>query len=293
MTDYLQRFAEYYAAAGYPVELFDGSLWVEHNRMVMPVGPATLDHSISTEAAHALLSRFPHAVLVRYSDGFDTPREAGEWYAVICNKFRTLEDHTANQRSKIHRALRRCVIQKVEAECIASKGYDVFMSAFTRYKNVSVPKLKEDVFRQRILLSSKYDDIIEYWGVFCEGKLAGYSQNYIYGTTEVNYSSVKLHPDYLKSYTSYSLMHSMNEYYLCERPFAYVNDGFRRLLHQTEFQEFLINIFGFKKAYTNLFVHYKPLVKWLVSLPSLCKLLLGTFNAKAESLFTLDSIRIN
>jgi hypothetical protein len=39
--------------------------------MVVPLGPAMLDYTISEDEARFLLSKFPMALLVRWTDGFN------------------------------------------------------------------------------------------------------------------------------------------------------------------------------------------------------------------------------
>jgi hypothetical protein len=71
------------------------------------------------------------------------------------------------------------------------------------------------------------------------------------------YSAVTFHPAYFKKNISYALFHHMNRYYLSDQRFAYVNDGFRSILHETQVQEFLVHNFNFEKAYTPLDVAYR------------------------------------
>ena len=53
----------------------------------------------------------------------------------------------------------------------------------------------------------------------------------------------------------------MNEYYLKEKGLKYVSDGSRSITKHSNIQNFLINNFKFRRAYTNLKIYYKPLVK--------------------------------
>ena len=50
----------------------------------------------------------------------------------------------------------------------------------------------------------------------------------------------------------------MNEFYLHEKGFEYVNDGWRSILHETAVQDFLIGKFNFEKALTLLRVEFCP-----------------------------------
>ena len=46
----------------------------------------------------------------------------------------------------------------------------------------------------------------------------------------------------------------------------YINDGARSIRHETNFQEYLIKYFGFRKAYCNLKIKYRRPYGWLVNL---------------------------
>ena len=58
----------------------------------------------------------------------------------------------------------------------------------------------------------------------------------------------------------------MNQYYLNENNFRYVNDGARSISHETNIQTFLIDKFRFRKAYCKLNIIYSTKVRLLLSL---------------------------
>ena len=64
-----------------------------------------------------------------------------------------------------------------------------------------------------------------------------------------DYSTTKFHPDYLKLRPSEALICTMNQHYLNERNFRYVNDGARSYFYKTNIQSYLIQKFKFRKAY--------------------------------------------
>tara|TARA_B110000459_G_C16091660_1_gene265434 strand:- start:108 stop:500 length:393 start_codon:yes stop_codon:yes gene_type:complete len=93
--------------------------------------------------------------------------------------------------------------------------------------------------------------------------MIGYSQNKI-AENYCDYSTIKFHPDYLKLYPSYALFFTMNQYYLNENEYKYVNDGARSMSHETNIQSFLIQKFRFRKAYCKLHIQYHPLINILI-----------------------------
>ena len=70
----------------------------------------------------------------------------------------------------------------------------------------------------------------------------------------------------------------MNEYYLKEMNFDYINDGARSISHETNIQEFLIKKFKFRKAYCKLNVIYNLRIGFLVKLLYSFRLVLKLLN---------------
>jgi hypothetical protein len=285
---YTERFAEYYRQLGFSCQVVDGSLWLEENRIIFPLGPASASTVISKSTADAMLSHSQSAIMVRCTDGFQSGLASGDWYAVICKHRWQLENYSANTRSKLRRGLRQNEVRKIDAEYYAKHGYDVYVAACARYH--ASPRTR-DRFCADVMLARDFNDIIEFWGVFHEGALVGRALNHLYGNTEVAYSSLTFDPDYFKFYSAYALIYCMNEYYLREKDFEYVNDGFRTLLHPTDLQEMLVNTFGFERAYTHLHLHYKPYVSWIMSLPKSVRKLLGRTSSRFAALNALHEAR--
>ena len=193
--------------------------------------------------------------MVRWTDGFNltddykgTENNSEEgWYSVICLKFKDLEEYSSSDRNKIKKGLKNCEVKRVEADFLGRNGFNVFISAFDRDKGVKRPSITEKEFRERFLQMRDFEDIVHFWGVFHNNTLIAYSENYIYEDIEAGYSTIKFHPDYLKLYASEALTYECNRYYLRDNKYQYVNDGFRSILHKTNYQDFLIRKFGFKK----------------------------------------------
>lgn len=295
MVKSMERFAELYELWGLRFEMLNGILWREYNRMVVPLGPVKLSYTISKEEVKYLLYKFPKSLMVRLTDGFSHSTENlldNCWYAVVCYKFKELDELSANTRSKIRRGLKNCRVEKIDANLIANYGFDVYVSAFERYKDVKKPFITDEkIYQKRILATKKFDDIVHYWGVFYNNKLIAYSENFIYDNIEAAYSTIKFHPDFLKLYPSYALIFEMNKFYLRDSRFEYVNDGFRSILHQTNVQNYLIQKFDFQKRYTNLSIFYRWYLSIYLSLTYPIRNFLSKLNSKLAGLYKLEEIR--
>jgi hypothetical protein len=80
------------------------------------------------------------------------------------------------------------------------------------------------------------------------------------------FSSIKFDPAFLKLYSGYALIHTMNQHYLEAMGFQYVCNGARSISHDTNMHEFLIRNFGFEKVYTTLNLYYRWPLGWMVAL---------------------------
>jgi hypothetical protein len=286
-SSYPGRFIELFERRGEPATVVRGTIFKLYSGMVVPFGPAAADYTLSAgEASQALQALGGR--LVRTTTGFDDARGASEWYAVICRAFTAIERvSSANTRSKLRRALRNCAVERISPQQLARSGYDVYRKAFARYEGAESP-ISASAFEANVLASEGFDDIVHHWAVLCDGELAGYGSNYIFGATEAAYSTLKFDPDHLRKYASYALFHKMNEFYLADRGVAYVNDGFRTIRHRTELQQFLEHNFAFEKAFTGVDAHYRSPYGLLVRATFPLRRLLGRLDGRASALYELE-----
>ncbi len=253
------RHQEFLEKQGKPYFLAGGHLWTLYQKMVVPVGPVSQNYSISVKDFRNLLKYFKSAILVRSTTGFvDFPEE---WYCVIRDKFIPVADMASKEaRSKTRKGLKFCTTQKIDPELIRQKAWPIFSSAIKLHKNPWTT-LSEREFRRNVVPVG-FEDVSQYWGAFenATGRLIAYAQNYCYGKIEVNYSTIKVHPDFLNLYPGWALFYEMDKYYLEEQQFSYLNSGFRNLLHETNIEELLIKKYSYKKQPVGLQVCYRPFV---------------------------------
>lgn len=286
---YPDRFMELFAKRGEPATVVNGAIFKHYSGMVVPFGPADADYSLSAEEASRAL-RSLGGMLLRTTSGFRPSGAASEWYAVICRRFTPIESvASSNTRSKLRRGLRNCEARRISCEELVESGYEPYRRAFERYGGSDVPDSRAS-WEARMMASEGFDDIVHHWGVLCDGRLAGFSSNYVFGNTEVAYSTLKFHPDHLRKYGSYALFHKMNEYYLGERRVAYVNDGFRSILHGSELQEFLEHNFSFEKAYTGIEAFYRQPYRMLLGATFPLRNLIGKLDDRVRALYELERV---
>jgi hypothetical protein len=287
--NYTERLAEYYRRLGMPAFVLDKRLWVEQNRMVYPVGPASQSHAISGDAAKQLLAHFPTAVLVRCTGGFESQASSDKWYCTICRELRPIEEYSSNTRKQLRKALRQCVVKKVDAAYVARNGYDVHLAAHQRYGR---PPQDKEGFVSDLLIAQDFGDVIDFWAVLYQDVTVGYLCTEIYGDVEAAHCGMAFHPDYFRYYISHALIYTANEYYLQQRSFSHVSNGYRTVWHPSDIYDFLVDRFGYERAYIDLYVYYKPWLAAVMSLPRPVRSMLGRLNSKFAALNTLHDARV-
>jgi len=198
------------------------------------------------------------AFLARWVTDFDCKRETEFWY-IICDKNKGIEEYSVNTRSKIKRGLKNCEVKKIAKQELIVNAYEVYEKAFSKYRTHFICQSKAHFMQEIESLGSHW----EFFGVYYKDKLVAYCLCNIEDDT-CNYSTIKFHPQYLKYYSSYALFYTMNQYYLGNRKLKYVNDGSRNLVHNTNVQGFLVTKFGFRKAYCRLHVKYNSVLRFIV-----------------------------
>lgn len=238
----------------------EGILWRKYQGILLP-DLAPHEEITVSETQCSYLFEKTNALLVRWHTGFDRQDPTFFWH-VIKDGPSTLEMLSVNTRSKVRRGLKRCRVTRTDAEDLVDDGYQVYRKAFDRYRTYA-RGLNEEEFRKEFLAMG-LDPTWEFWGIWDRnGQLIGYSQNRLQSES-CNYSTIKFDPEFLKLYPSYALFFEMNNHYLNERKLRYVNDGARSIGHETNIQNFLIEKFQFRKAYSQLHLVYCRKIGWAV-----------------------------
>lgn len=285
-----RRWRDFYGETGVKTVEWEGLLWREYEHMIVPVGPASIHCSVDDDTVRFLLEEFPRAAMVRCTKGF-TDEEEPAWYCVVCDTFLPMEAMAQEHRHKTRRGFRDCTVEPVDASLIVKSGYDIYISAFARYRGAPVPESRA-VFVHQAEVAGRYSDIVEYWGVFHEGALVGFGIDFVFGDEEVNYSTGKMAPEGLACYGTYALMYSMGEHYLTgDHRCRYVNAGFRSVFHQTNVQSFLMTNFGFRKQSCPLTLYYRPWLAMALRLSQPVKQVVSRLVPRSRPLFVLDDAR--
>ncbi|NLG34377.1 MAG: hypothetical protein GX548_03395 [Lentisphaerae bacterium] len=291
MTADLNRHAEMLQARGQPVAWVGDQLFTRKGHWVAPVGPWATPWHLEAADGRRLLRDLGGA-WVMWTDGFGPHAVDSKWHAVICRRFTPVEDvSSGNTRSKIRRGLKNCDVRPIGLQEMARDGYETYCAACRQYGAPESAIPDADDFYRNHMADAPFEDIRHQWGVFHDGRMVGFAKNLLYGRTEVDYTMIKLHPQFLNRYISYALFHVMNEYYLVREGFEYVSDGSRTLVHETGVQDFLIKEFAFEQAPMGLHLDYRPGFAAAVAVARPFRGLLSRLHPRARAFFELDRMR--
>lgn len=210
-----------------------------------------------------LFNHFKGAFYIRWDSDFDKAQNPN-YYHVIKDRDCSIESLPSKTRNMIRRCLKNCEIQLVDWQYIVDGGgYEVYDSEYRRYstKGFTTASETEDKWAEGMKEAAQRGQ--EFWAATCKGKVIAYSvcwrkeEHVDLVTWKVDYEN------YNQLYPSYGLVYQMCEYYLHQKEIRYVDDGGRSLTEHSKVQDFLINKFCFRKAYTKL----NAIFKWYLVLP--------------------------
>ena len=232
--------------------------WYFYHGALMPRVSPHRNVSLSKEDARGLLKK-SGALFLRYTDDWDRNEESEFWY-IVKDDFKGMDEVSSNTRNQIRKGQKYCTIKKVTCQEVAANGYETYKNAFDSY-NTHLKPMSQKIFYDNTMNASNY----EFFAVYQKesGKMIAYSSNII-DADVCSYTTIKLHPKYLKLYPSYILFYEMNKYYLKDKGVKYVHDGARSVSHDTNIHAFLLQKFKFRKVYCRLHVIYRWEVKLAV-----------------------------
>lgn len=205
------------------------------------------------------------ALFARYTTDFDCGYETPFW-AVIKDTPFDINYLKAKRRYEINRGNKNFYTKPLARQNLGDM-YDVYVESMKGYDNPVIEA--EDTFVHKWDNVFATEENVLILGVF------EYSTNILCGWAHVidhgryiPISTFDTRVSYEKNGVNFALTFGICEYYKSklESGSVYLCDGYRNVLHKTKFQDFLIKYFGFRKAYCNLHMVYRPTVLIAVKL---------------------------
>lgn len=191
----------------------------------------------------------------------------GWWH---CVRTEPININTLNskQRYRVRKGLKNNYIYIASIEDLENEAdnlYNVYRNSLESYPKTYKPHLisqKDFIESLKQRIQPNKSDL---W--FCKDKYSDKVIGYAHTpyTNQMCYLAiVKIDPAYLKSDVNAALVYEICHHYLNVLGIRYICDGERNIRHQTQYQDFLVAVLGFRKAPCRLNVIYHPLFKPII-----------------------------
>lgn len=201
--------------------------------------------------------RYP--LFARWTTDFDCQEETEWWYCIKDDPL-DLSSLKYKRRRVINQGL-----QWVEVKLILPCEYsgqmaDINLAARSGYGEELDTKTERETLIQEFGKIRNQETLgnREYTGAFLKetGEMIGYGIYEIFDDW-VDQSVIKTHPEYLKYNVNAAMAYFAVERYMGDGFSAkYISNGSKNISHKTNYHEYLMKYFGFRKAYCRLHVRY-------------------------------------
>lgn len=201
-----------------------------------------------------------HPLLARWTTDFDCGEETGWWYCIKDDPL-DISHLKYKRRRTINQGLQWVEVKLILPSEYAAPMAEINLAARAGYgEELDTETEREALLKEfRALRSAESLENREYTGAFLRetGEMIGYGIYEIFDDW-VSQSVIKTHPDYLKYNVNAALAYFAAERYLGEEfSIKYISNGSKNISHETNYHEYLMKYFGFRKAYCKLHIRYR------------------------------------
>lgn len=242
--------------------------WEYYNHALVPTLPPHIDPDISWMKDSDRWKEYAGGkmpLFARWVSNFDCTEET-EWWCIIKDTPFDIMSLKSNRRSLITRGLKRVDVKVIIPADYAEQMSNILVKEWKYYDD----SYEEGNDRQKLTddfkkLTMKNLGNAEYLGAFLKDTdtMIGYASYNLFDDW-IEYSVVKTDPEYLNTQVNAALAYFGVERYM--RPgIKYIHGGWRTMIHESNYQEYLMKNFGFRKAYCKLHIQYRPLMQIAVN----------------------------
>lgn len=211
-----------------------------------------------SEAEAKFLIRNSSSWMLRNLYDFDCQEETNFWY-IIKDSY-SESDYSKKVRKYIDKANAKFEIRKISRDKMMDEGFDVYDKAHEHYSVDDGFRLNRENFLHEIQGMSEVE--YDFWG--CIDRETDILQAYCICHVHDDmcwFKYSRANPEFLpKYYPMYGLYDARHKYYLQKEKLKYVLTSARSITEHSNIQNFLIEKFGYRKAYCRLKIYY---VQWL------------------------------
>lgn len=203
-----------------------------------------------------------HPLFARWVTDWDCGTETDWWYVIKDEKF-DISELKSKRRYEINKGRRNFLVKRINASEFKEQIYEIQVDAYSDYP----------VKYRPCVIKHEFFEFIESWeqnvvfGAFSSTteELVGYARLNQVNERFIEFLVLKSKPEFEKQGVNAAIVDGilcfLNEF-LTER--GILCDGSRNIKHETNFQEYLIKYFGFRKAYCFLNIKYRKPVDFVI-----------------------------
>ena len=237
------------------------STWRYYKQSIIPATAPHIMPDLSLLKTGEIWKINRHALMSRWTEDFDCGYETDWWYCIKDNHL-DLSQLNSNRRYKITKGKKNFNVSLIVPSDYCEEIIKIYIEAYKQYPRKYRPDFDAEKTRRNISILDRYTA----FGAFdaATGKLEGFALMKEFDD-RVNLESVKVNPEKERLNINAALVCGVCEHYSdkLSKNF-YICDGERNVLHETNFQEYLIKYFGFRKAYCRLKMQYRPGFSFLI-----------------------------
>ena len=211
--------------------------------------------------------KYKNVWFIRYCTDIGTDEDTGWWQCIKDEPFDFLQVKS-KRRTRIRKGTSLCAVHRIDPSKYAEQLAEITLQGWKNYEKA----IKSNSTRKDLISSylEQYDEEkVHWWGVFKKDthELCGYGQYFIY-EDYVNQIQVKVLPQYLDLEANAALVYEILSFYLTESGGnkKYITNGERNIVHNTNYPQYLMDTFGFRKINSRLHMIYRPWVRYVVSM---------------------------
>ena len=242
--------------------------WEYYNHALVPTLPPHMDPDTSWMKDSTKWKEYAGGktpLFARWVSDFDCSEET-QWWCIIKDTPFDIMSLKSNRRSLITRGLKRVDVKVIVPADYADQMANILIKEWKYYDDsYEEGNDRQEQTEEFKKLTRENLGNSEYLGAFLKDTdtMIGYA---IYNLFDdwIEYSVVKTDPEYLNTQVNAALAYFGVERYM--RPgIKYIHGGWRTMIHESNYQEYLLKNFGFRKAYCKLHIQYRPLMKLAVN----------------------------
>ena len=236
--------------------------WKYYNHAAIPTAPPHEDPDVTPIENGEIWKLDGSPLLARWTTEFDKIDNGNWWYVIKDTPF-DISQLKAKKRYEINRGIKNFDVKLINVQEHKEELYSLQVAAFSAYPEKYRPTVHKEDFLKSL---DSWNDCIVFGAFFREtGELKGYAMLLRKSDCFVDFSVLKTDPEFERYGTNAALCAGILEYFneMLSNG-GIICDGARSVSHETRFQDYLEDKFGFRKAYCKLHIKYSSKMAFMI-----------------------------